>query len=50
MNNIKRVSNLVRTVLSIVEFIETTWSWENKPLSMIAFLVSIYREASKALQ
>lgn len=39
MDNIKRVSNLVRTVLATVEFINSTWSWENKPLSATAFVV-----------
>lgn len=41
MDNIKRVSNLTSTVLSTAEFVESTWSWQNKTLSAISFLVSI---------
>lgn len=41
MNNIKRVSNLVSTILSTVEFLESTWSWQNKALSIFSMLVSV---------
>lgn len=39
MDNIKRVSNLARTILSTVEFIESTFSWQNKALSLFCLLV-----------
>lgn len=39
MDNIKRVSNLTSTVLSTAEFVESTWSWQNKTLSAISFLI-----------
>lgn len=46
MDNIKRVSNLVRTILSTAEFIESTWSWKNKALSFFSLLVSRWSSLS----
>ena len=40
LDNVKRVTNIFHTIISTVEFVKSTWSWENKVISAVSFLVS----------
>ena len=41
LSNVRRVANLVRYVLTVLQFLNSVFSWENKVLSTVSLLVSV---------
>lgn len=42
MSNVRRVADLVRTIVTVLQFVNNVFSWENRVLSAVSLLVFVY--------
>ena len=48
MGNIKRVKGLLDGVITVMELVQNAFSWENKMLSAVSFVVRLLRTCSSS--
>ena len=41
VSNVRRVANLIRYVVTVLQFLNSVFSWENTVLSAVSLLVSV---------